>query len=770
MVSLLLDKEALKVQKKIFETVLVQELLAEVYFIQAQIGGRAEAREGFKEKMIGGITAIFSKSLSVVALSTAVAAPYVSMGAGIGVELVELTGDKLSEWVGKSDENKRFTLGDFFFAEDKDKLETYFRQLAKAASLRYEYQIGVLLSDKPNEGAIPFARIGARRIIEYLCRIAYQVANENQNQFNALPLDIDLLLDGLIQGRSGKWIDGFKNNALKSRGGEIKDLTVEGAFSRSAMRIMPRGQLSKKDAIIYHRKVTLHRQQEKDKAYDWGRVKYQGDEESKGPKYGFMVVTEATTKRYGYHPSKGGAAFTDSINQRFSDYPTVKIVDANDVLEYNNQIVAGNTGSFIEFIKNKYEKTNYRIDSVWVRDADFSDEHLQGGNYEEVDFSSCHFNNTILEDCNFARANFSFIAATGLICKQKVIFDQADFSFADLQKSHFSEVSCVGTYWVGANLQGLTTETEENTLLTMLQTQQEQQAQLAEQAREAFLQLQQEVNDKYQTISTQLATTDAKVQEEADKLKALAQTVCEEQIDFKHYQVYLEQQLNELRVTLSTYGEQQTTVAEQQQKVQQQIIDVQVAQEKYDGLLEKLHAQLNDSSALNESSLQSINQDFSQQYHDLRKELYEEINHLKERVNTMEKNLGEAAGKRGRIFTSRVATAQVPGANAVNLLGKDAYDPARTQEMSFYMKEAKDGDAVHIDGALANAPGSNAYMVPPEVTPAQTSFVQALQTNVYNPPVAGQQSFVVPNKEGVEPLQQKQKDQHFKGGKMKQKK
>ena len=136
-----------------------------------------------------------------------------------------------------------------------------------------------MLSEAPNESVLPLARVGARRLMEYLMRTAKEIAHQAPSDFLDFPLEIEVLLDAFMQGHCG----------------------------RSAMRIIPQGQLSRSDADIYHREKALHKQEGNDKSYDWGRVKYVSNDKAKGPKYGYMYVNASTTEAYGYVTSKGGA-------------------------------------------------------------------------------------------------------------------------------------------------------------------------------------------------------------------------------------------------------------------------------------------------------------------------------------------------------------------------------------------------------------------------------------------------------------------------------
>jgi len=279
---------------------LVEELLAELQFINDVLAERAENRKDFAEKVVEVITYGVSKVFS----AGAVAHPLTA----IGQIATDIIGDVIQKILQHSKEKKLVRVGDIFYAEDNAKVEAIFRRLAKAVSLRYEYLIGVLLSEAPNESVLPLARVGARRLMEYLMRTAKEIAHQAPSDFLDFPLEIEVLLDGFMQGHSGRCVNTlFKNTTLKARDPSLKKLSAEGAYGRSAMRIIPQGQLSRSDADIYHREKALHKQEGKDKSYDWGRVKYVSNDKAKGPKYGYMYVNASTTEAYGYVTSKGGA-------------------------------------------------------------------------------------------------------------------------------------------------------------------------------------------------------------------------------------------------------------------------------------------------------------------------------------------------------------------------------------------------------------------------------------------------------------------------------
>jgi len=193
--------------------------------------------------------------------------------------------------------------------------------------------------------------------------------------------------------------------------------------------------------------------------------------------------------------------------------------------------------SFVQFIQKKYQKANYRIDSVWVRGADLASEHLQGGNYNDVDFSECNFDDATFEKCSFARVNFSFLKVKNLTC-QEVIFDQADFSYAHFTKVVFDKkVSYIDAQWVGATLDGLTIS---DTSIAELQQTQQRQAKENAQIRDELLKLHTEIEAAEKAVYAKYQTLEGKFQDQDETLKQLAEEICQAKLNLQTHKDNLE--------------------------------------------------------------------------------------------------------------------------------------------------------------------------------------------------------------------------------------
>ena len=108
---------------------LVEELLAELQFINDILVKRAENRKDFAEKVVEVITYGVSKVFS--------AGPLAHPLIAIGQIATDITGDVIQQILQHSKEKKLVRVGDIFYAEDNAKVEAIFRRLAKAVSLRY---------------------------------------------------------------------------------------------------------------------------------------------------------------------------------------------------------------------------------------------------------------------------------------------------------------------------------------------------------------------------------------------------------------------------------------------------------------------------------------------------------------------------------------------------------------------------------------------------------------------------------------------------------
>ena len=183
---------------------------------------------------------------------------------------------------------------------DPARLEVLLDSFAREALRRYEAFIVDRLEDNLDT-VIQFAEVGAERILYNLsCQDKAQIQANN-----GLLLTESILLKGLIEGRSGKGVDGIHNKHLKLKDHgphSLKDVTAECVYGRPAFQVfeIAEGKLVNK---LFTRETTFKEGLNKivkgtANPFSKLRKKEKGFEHD--PKAGFIVVDQATVDEYKY--------------------------------------------------------------------------------------------------------------------------------------------------------------------------------------------------------------------------------------------------------------------------------------------------------------------------------------------------------------------------------------------------------------------------------------------------------------------------------------
>jgi hypothetical protein len=85
-------------------------------------------------------------------------------------------------------------------------------------------------------------------------------------------------------------------------------------------------------------------------------------------------------------------------------------------------------------------------------------------------------------------------------------------------------------------------------------------------------------------------------------------------------------------------------------------------------------------------------------------------------------------GEEGRTIIARTAVADVENTVAIRPLGAADYSPDRREDLTLAMRDARAGDRVILDSALANKPGAIAVVLPADVSRAQQEAMARLVT------------------------------------------
>lgn len=534
---LALTATQLNQQKAIFEETLVKEILAELRFFEDKMGGRAINRPGFAEKLIIHTAKAVALLLNITGAATSIPLPAIGISlsmAGIASDVVGSIANIAIEY-GKDKRIKK--VANISFTDVKHMLEISLFQFAKAASLRYEYLLAVKLSNNPAESVIPLARIGARRVVEFLCRHLDDGINDLK--------DINILLDGLIQGHSGKYVDGFKNNSLIAKHKQDKHLTAEGALGRSAMRVI--GDMSH----MYYRTT-----KQEGKHYSWGKTAFKRgstDKTSKyEPKYGYIFVDNPTRQRYGYQ-----AYFDDAINQ-------------NDEYQYQSRVYLASKDDIVDYLTNKkpqqsflhyIQKVHPHISEIWVKNIAFDNMDFKRANFTGIDFSGCSFTKVNFDQVDFSKVNFAFVTMQEVVCQQ-VSFNQADFSFAYLKDVSFKQVSHLGAQWLGAQLEDIKDDLVQQ--LREIEQIKQQQKEVIDTTNEQFanlhqklIQIEQEQTKKLKALEDSVYNQSTASAKQAQDVHKIAQQNAELIINTLAHKDYCEAKLKQVDVELNMISSKQ---------------------------------------------------------------------------------------------------------------------------------------------------------------------------------------------------------------------
>jgi len=469
----------------LYQRVLVEEFMREFRFHIEVSASRAAPRPGFIGKLANKGDTFFS-ILNLTLKSALIVSPEKAV-LGVALLVEEITAFMVSQAGKRIDTGPSMSSGTMRHA-DLAILELLLEQTARLASRRYEAFIVKKLTNIPEEGVIPFAETGARRMLEYLLRLSEcsqdkKIPESTRSKLCKLEVSPALLLRGLIEGRSGKLVEGNRNTRLLSIANEsqIWRYSAEGAYGRSAFRIAPddttytRAHPKHADRSVLKSIKSRDKQTIVKKLFDYGRVKTISGGE---PKYGCIFVNKEDLDHYGYKKND----FEAGIKERLSYEPTWAVVTKEKVREY------------MESQKNKPTKGTLRfidfVGKIAICSDDLSNIEMKGGDFSLVDFtgatlpadiSQAKFHNAILarvnlegvtnaEGADFSHADLSFCRAKDANLSG-ANFTDAKCSYGNFTEADLSDITHLNTDWRGVTLEG----TKNGTNFTKIRIEQEEQ-------------------------------------------------------------------------------------------------------------------------------------------------------------------------------------------------------------------------------------------------------------------------------------------------------
>lgn len=411
--------------EKRFISVFTDEFIRELRFIVDISRGRAQDRASFCDQLIGKIS-LGTEVLS--ALGNFFPASSVAFSAA---GLIATAAAYSFKYLYEYDRNSNIDEVISEAGKPEIILQLLIEGVARELVKRHEFFLNHMCH--PDTVDL-FAIVGIARILQYL------------SDHKSLLFNSENLLKGAIEGKSGAWQQGFRNNKLKSTHPKIASVSAETVYGYSAhMNI--HGQYYARKA-----KKTLF---SGEKHY----VKMlEHSSEKELPKAGVVVLRQSDIDEYGYPEDTISENLREHLNHFAPGYIMLYRVD---IERYMQAIRRGDTAlTCIRYFGNK---------RIVCRD-DLSGLDLSNGKFDDVDFSGSILNDALMNNASFKSAllvevianrvqasNVDFSGARlSLIIAADGIFEGSNFNEAIIWYGKFTNailtnIQFLGTDWHGSD-------------------------------------------------------------------------------------------------------------------------------------------------------------------------------------------------------------------------------------------------------------------------------------------------------------------------------
>lgn len=453
-------------KRAVYIKTLKEEFLRELHHQREVFHKRAKARDTLTQEVLSPINKV-SSFASVPIVSSVVSS------------LAEV-GDYVA---GKQQKKQIAVLATLQHDLDLPRLEVLIDIVAREAARRYENVID-RLSDRP-EGVIAFARVGARRMIEYASRIG---KHTDSGDVEEMVINESSLLTGLIEGRSGSGVDEWENTSLHLSAtkkdtlgrpvplkleaedvygragfrhiGVVDGKPVTALYTRKEPKQIDRPELKKKTAIAFTGKS---------RPSGFGYVRYR---KSKGhqhdPKVGYVDMPLAVIRdRYDFQ-SQDAKTLSRELQEELKVFqPSVVCVDKATIAGYLSwhTTLAGANKSLLTYLREvchyaqvQRAKCSENLTGLTLTGADFNHSDFSGailsGDLSEVNFSDSYLRGTQFigvtsaQGLNLNRSHCEFLQA------EEVDFSGSDLTQANLAYAHLQKANLMGCKRLDAVFQG----------------------------------------------------------------------------------------------------------------------------------------------------------------------------------------------------------------------------------------------------------------------------------------------------------------------------
>lgn len=427
-------------KRELFVKVLQEDFIRELIFALDAVQGRAKPRAGFIEKLVNQFKEAFN---------------FIPGTPRAATQVIDIFGNLLISHNRQNREKRLRLLATAAVQIQLPALKILLNIVAREALRRYEPFIVTRLGDDHEKSVITFARVGSRRMLEYLSRPT-AVKKED------LEISESVLLTGLVKGKSGAWVDGFSNHKLALKN-EFKEVDAETVYARPRFRYFSIGF---PDGKIYPAQIDQLFIKKDDKEV-YTEFEKKG---SLDPKAGFVLMPLAEIKGYDFlkvEDKDKDKIFSSSLQQELKSSPVTIVVIDKCTIEAFLDPRASNQMNQMSLLTYVRQQANLPYLELLICHEDLSELKAPNGAALDLksvfigrDFSYVDFSGAILKG-NFERVKFDHCYLVGAIIEtgssmRETSFEESHCEYLQAPNIDFTNARFVKTNFSCANLEGST--------------------------------------------------------------------------------------------------------------------------------------------------------------------------------------------------------------------------------------------------------------------------------------------------------------------------
>jgi hypothetical protein len=443
-----------------YQKVLKTEFIREFHALVEAANKRTEFKADFTDKILSLVGAVTSAGISTASVHMPGVANVISKG--------------LSWVIMKQSRARKEGKAQYFLSEGFEHDENALEILADAVAIEASKRNQSYIQSIDESSVVGFAKTHVERMLEYVAR-------------TRLPLNPEYLLDGLVRGRSGGYVQGFFNTQLKPTGhlaeriqlsNKIKDkvkkkfgftaVTAEGISARSgwmSIEMDDRNNFFWCFYALVERKKARHIIEDKaienEKLFNHGWTKSH-PKYPKEPKCGYSIVSKEEVKKYFDHlPTHEQKSFESRIEDLSDSMKTLLRESKLEIIPFNKDHLSAYLNArknkpgltLLDYLKNSLQQDQARMAfyDTQDEDKDLSDLVLSGAILEDAVFNECSFPAN-LDDTSLKRSYLRHADFNQVISAKRLDLREAHAEYLQAAKADLSGANLRGTNLFGADL------------------------------------------------------------------------------------------------------------------------------------------------------------------------------------------------------------------------------------------------------------------------------------------------------------------------------